>query len=115
MMALDWMGSKFCGFDGFLLLVVVGARNELRSILPTLVLTPLKTNTQFVCRRGCTLLNSTQIILNHLLTQLGFLKACSQIGNLLLKLDVLFDSMERLPLIEPHTSHRGDKTLYQEE
>jgi hypothetical protein len=35
----------FDGFDGFLFLVVVGARNELRSTLLTLVLTPLKTNT----------------------------------------------------------------------
>jgi hypothetical protein len=54
----------FGGFDYFLFLVVVGSRNKLRSTLPTLVLSPLKANTQFVCGLGCTLLNLTQIILN---------------------------------------------------
>jgi hypothetical protein len=75
---------SFGGFDGFLLLVVDGARNKLGSTLSTLVLTPLKANTQFVCGFGCTLLNSAQVILNQFLTQLGFLKTCSNIGNLLL-------------------------------
>jgi hypothetical protein len=95
-----WVGwvVNFGRFDCFLLLVVGGAGNELRSILLTLILTPLKTNTQFVCGFGCTLLNPTQIILNHLLTQNGLLKMCSQIGNLLLKLDVLFGSMEKFTL-----------------
>jgi hypothetical protein len=79
-------------------MVVGGAGNELGSTLLTLILTPLKTNTQFVCGFGCTLLNPTQIILNHFLTQNGLLKMCNQIGNLLLKIDVLFGSMEKLTL-----------------
>jgi hypothetical protein len=95
-----WIGwvVGFGGFDCFLLLVVGGARNEFRSTLLTFILTPLKTNTQFVCGFGCTLLNPTQIILNHLLTQNGLLKMCHQIGNLLLKLSVLFDNMKKLTL-----------------
>jgi hypothetical protein len=42
-----WIGwvVSFGGFDYFLLLVVVGVSNKLRSTLPTLVLTPLKANT----------------------------------------------------------------------
>jgi hypothetical protein len=66
-----WIGwvVSFDGFDYFLLLVVTGARNKLRSTFPTLVLTPLKTNTQFVCGLGYTLLNPTQVLLNHFLTQ----------------------------------------------
>jgi hypothetical protein len=90
-----WVGwiVSFGRFDCFILLVVSGARNELGSTLLTLILTPLKTNIQFVCGFGCTLLNPTQIILNHLLTQNSLLKTCSQIGNLLLKLDILFGSM----------------------
>jgi hypothetical protein len=78
--------------------VVVGVRNKLRSTPLTLVLTSLKTNTQFVCEFCVTLLNSTQIVLNHFLSQNSFLKLCSQIGNLLLKLDVLFGSMKKLTL-----------------
>jgi hypothetical protein len=95
-----WVGwvVSFGGFDCFLLLVVGGDGNKLVSTLLTLIFTPLKTNIQFVCEFGCTLLNPTQIILNHLLTQNGLLKTCSQIGNLLLKLDVLFGSMEKLTL-----------------
>jgi hypothetical protein len=85
-----WVGwvVSFGRFDCFQLLVVGGAGNELGSTL----LTHLKTNTQFICELGCTLLNLTQIILNHLLIQHGFLKTRSQIGNLPLKLDVLFGS-----------------------
>jgi hypothetical protein len=75
---------SFGGFECFLLLVVVGARVELRSTLLTLVFTPLKANTQFVCGFGCTLLNLAQIILNHLHTQNVLLKTCSQISDLLL-------------------------------
>jgi hypothetical protein len=92
-----WVGwvVRFGGFDCFLFLVVGGAGNELGSTPLTLILTPLKTNTQFVCGFGCTLLDPTQIILGHLLTQNGLLKMCSQIGNLLLKLGVLFGSMEK--------------------
>jgi hypothetical protein len=62
-----WIGwvVSFGGFDCFLLLVVVGARNKLGSTLSTLVLTSLKPNTQFVCGFGYTLLNPTQIILNQ--------------------------------------------------
>jgi hypothetical protein len=89
---------SFGGFDCFLLLVVGGARNELGSTLLTLILTPIKTNTQFVCGFGCTLLNPTLIILSHLLTQLGFPKMCSQISNLILYLSVLFGSMKKLNL-----------------
>jgi hypothetical protein len=42
-----WTGwvVSFGGFDCFLFLVIVGARNKLRSTLHTLVLTPLKANT----------------------------------------------------------------------
>jgi hypothetical protein len=78
--------------------MVDGARNKLGSTLLTLILTPLKSNTQSVCGLGCTLLNPTQVLLNYLLTQHGFLKTCSQIGNLLLKLGVLFGSMKKLTL-----------------
>jgi hypothetical protein len=75
-----WTGwvVSFGGFDCFLFLVIVGARNKLRSTLHTLVLTPLKANTQFLCGLGCTLLNSTQIILNHFLTHHGSLKMRSK-------------------------------------
>jgi hypothetical protein len=104
-----WVGWVVCfgGFDGFLLLVVVGARNKLRSTLPILVLTSLKANTYFVCGFGCTLLNSTQVLFNHFLTQRGFLKTCSKIGNLLLQLGVLFDSIEKLTL--ERTTHLTQK------
>jgi hypothetical protein len=61
-----WVVS-FGGFDCFLFLVVVAARNKLWSTLHTLVLTPLKANAQFICGFGCTFLNSTQIILNYFL------------------------------------------------
>jgi hypothetical protein len=42
-----WTGwvVSFGGFDCFLLFVVVGGRNKLRSSLLTLALTPLKANT----------------------------------------------------------------------
>jgi hypothetical protein len=95
-----WIGwvVSFHGFDDFLLLMVAGARNELRSTLPTLVLTPLKTNTQFVCGFDYTLLNPTQIILNQFLTHRSSLKSRSKISNLLLHLGVLFGSMEKLTL-----------------
>jgi hypothetical protein len=72
---IGWVVS--CGgFDCFLLLVVAGARNKLGSTLPTLVLTSLKSNTQFVYGFGCTLINSAHVMLNHFVTQLGFLKMC---------------------------------------
>jgi hypothetical protein len=95
-----WIGwvDGFGWFECFLFFMVVGARNKFRSTPLTLVPTYLKTNTQFVCRFCGTLLNSTQIVLDHFLAQSSFLKACSQIGNLLLKLSVLFDSMEKLTL-----------------
>jgi hypothetical protein len=81
-----WAGwvVSFGGFDCFHLLVIVGARDELRSTLHTLVLTPLKTNTQLVCGLGCTFLNMTQIILNHFLTHNRPLKMRSQVSNILL-------------------------------
>jgi hypothetical protein len=81
-----WMGwvVSFCGFDCFLLFVVVGVRNKFESSLPTLVLSPLKANTQFVCGFGCTLLYLTQVILNHFLAHNSSLKTQSQICNLLL-------------------------------
>jgi hypothetical protein len=84
MVDLDWMDSGFGGFDCFFLFVIGGARDKLGSTLFTLVLTPLKANTQLVSGPGCTLLNQTQIILNHFLAQNGFVKTRSQISNLLL-------------------------------
>jgi hypothetical protein len=88
----------FGGFDCCFLFVVGGAGNELGSTLLTLILAPLKTNTQYVYGVGCTLLNLAQIFLDHFLTQNSFLKTCSQIGNLLPKLGVLFSSMKKLTL-----------------
>jgi hypothetical protein len=81
-----WVGwvVSFGGFDYFLLLVIVGARDELRSTLHTLVRAPLKTNTQLVCGLGCTLINMTQIILNRFLTHNRPLKMRSHVSNLLL-------------------------------
>jgi hypothetical protein len=95
-----WIGwvVSFGGFDCFLFFVVVGGRNKLGSTLLTFVLTSLKPNTQFVSGLGCTLLNSTQIILNHLLTHNSSLKTRSQVSNLLLQLIVFFGSMEKLTL-----------------
>jgi hypothetical protein len=90
-MNFDW-------FECFLFFMVAGARNKHRSTLLTFLLTSLKANTQSVCGLGYTLLNPTQILLNHLLPQHDFLKTCSQIGNLLLKLGVLFGSMKKLTL-----------------
>jgi hypothetical protein len=95
-----WVGwvVSFVGFDCCFLFVVGGARNELGSTLLTLIHTPLKANTQSVCGFDCTLLNPAQILLNHFLDQNGFLKARSQISDLLLKLGVLLGSMENLTL-----------------
>jgi hypothetical protein len=78
--------------------MVGGAGNEFGSTLLTLILTPLKTHIQSVCGFVCTFLNPAQIPHNHFLAQNGSLKACSQISDLLLKLDVLFDSMKKLTL-----------------
>jgi hypothetical protein len=75
-MALDWMSSGFGWFECFLLFVVVGARNKLRS----------------------TLLIPTQILLNYFLAQNISLMTRSQISNLLLQLSVLFGSIEKLTL-----------------
>jgi hypothetical protein len=91
--------------------VVVEARNELINTFLTLILTPLKSNTQFICGFGCTLLNLAPVILYHFLAQNSFLKTCNQIGNLLLKLDVFLIVWKSLPLREPHASHEEDKTL----
>jgi hypothetical protein len=88
----------FGWFECFLFFMVAGARNKLRSTLLIFLLTSLKPNTQSVCGLGCTLLNPAQILLDYFLTQSSFLKTCSQIGNLLLKLGVLFGSMEKLTL-----------------
>jgi hypothetical protein len=81
-----WIGwvVSFGGFDYCFLFMVGGAGNKLGSTLLTLILTPLKTNTQFVCGFGYTLLNPAQILLNHFLAQNGFLKMRSQISDLLL-------------------------------
>jgi hypothetical protein len=81
-----WIGwvVSFGGFKYFLLFVVAGARNNLGITLLTLVLISLKSNAQFVYGIGCTFLNSTQVILIHFLTQLGSLKTCRQVSNLLL-------------------------------
>jgi hypothetical protein len=91
--------------------MVAGARNKLRSTLLIFFLASLKTNPQSVCGFGCTLLNPAQIPLNHFLGQNGFLKTCSQISDLLLKVGVLFGSMKNLPLRETHASHGGDKIV----
>jgi hypothetical protein len=95
-----WVGwvMSFGWFECFLFFMVARAGDKLRSTLLTLFLTSLKPNTQSVCGLGCTLLNPTQVLLNHFLAQNGFLKMCSQIGSLLLKLGVLFGSMEKLTL-----------------
>jgi hypothetical protein len=82
-LVIGWVVS-LGGFDGFLLFVVGGGGNELGSTLLTLVLITLKANTQSVCGFSCTLLNPTQVLLNHFLAQNNFLKTCSQIGNLIL-------------------------------
>jgi hypothetical protein len=97
-MALDWMGNEFGWFECFLFFMVAGDRNKFRSTLLILFLTSLKPNPQSVCGFGCTLLNPAQILLNHFLTQNGFLKTRSQISDLLLKLGVLFGSMKKLTL-----------------
>jgi hypothetical protein len=105
-----WIGwvVSFGGCYCFLLFVVVGGRNKLVTTLLSLVLTSLKPNTQFVCGLGCTLLNSTQIILNHFLTLHHSLKMRSQIDNLLLYLSILFGSMEKLTLERTtHFTQRG--------
>jgi hypothetical protein len=102
---------SFIGYDYSFLFVVGGAGNELRSTLLTLILTPLKVNTQSICGFGCSLLNPTQLLLNHFLTQNSFLKTCSQIDNLLLKLGVPFGSIKKLTLKETHALHEGYKTV----
>jgi hypothetical protein len=81
-----WIGwvMSFDGFDCCFLFVVGGAMNKLGSTLLTLILTPLKPNTQSVCGLGCTLLNPAQILLDYFLAQNSFLKTCSQISDLLL-------------------------------
>jgi hypothetical protein len=63
-----WVVS-FGGFDYFLFFMVVGGWNKLESSFFTLVITPLKANTQFVCEFCCTLLDPTQVILNYFLSQ----------------------------------------------
>jgi hypothetical protein len=95
-----WIGwvMGFGWFECFLFFMVAGARNKLKSTLLTFLLTSLKPNTQSVYGLDCTLLNLAQILLDHFLTQTSFIKTCSQIGNLLLKLGVLFGSMEKLTL-----------------
>jgi hypothetical protein len=73
-----WVGwvVSFGAFDCFLLFVVGGAGNELGSILPTLIVTTLKTNTQFICGLGCTLLNPTKIVIFSL--KIVFLRRASK-------------------------------------
>jgi hypothetical protein len=106
-----WIGwvVSFGEFDCCFRFVVGGAGNELGSTLLTLILIPLKINTQFVCEFSCTLLHPTQVLLNHFLAQNSFFKTCSQICNLLLKLDILFDTIKSLSLREMHASHGGEK------
>jgi hypothetical protein len=109
-----WTGwvVSFGEFDCFLLFVVVGGRNKLESSLLTHVLIPLKANIQFICGFGCTLLNSTQVILNYLLTYNSSLKMSSQIYNLLLQLGVLFGSMKKLTLERTtHYAQRGQNSV----
>jgi hypothetical protein len=92
--------------------MVAGARNKFMSTLLILLLTSLKLNLQSVCGLGCTLLNPAQVLLNHLLTQHSFFKMCSQKGNLLLKLGVLPDSIEKL-ILERDTcfTRRGQNSV----
>jgi hypothetical protein len=56
-----WLGIGwvvgFGWFGWFFLFVIIGVRNKLESTLFTFILTSLKTNTQFVCGFGYTLLN----------------------------------------------------------
>jgi hypothetical protein len=104
-----WIGwvMGFDWFEYFLFFIVAGARNKLRSTLLILFLTSLKPNPQFVFGFDCTLLNPAHL-LNHFLAQNGFFKMCSQINNLLLQLDVLFGSMEKLTLErETYFTRRG--------
>jgi hypothetical protein len=82
-LGIGWVVS-FGGFYGFLIFVVGGARNELGSTLLTLILTPLKANTESVCGFSCTLLIPTQVLFNHFIAENRFLKMGNQIGNLLL-------------------------------
>jgi hypothetical protein len=96
-LCIGWV-MGFGWFECFLFFMVAGARKKLRSTLLIFLLTSLKPNTQSVCGLGCTLVNPTQILVDHFLTQSSFIKMCSQIGNLLLKLGVLFGSMEKLTL-----------------
>jgi hypothetical protein len=109
-----WIGWVM-GFDWFeclLFFMIAGARNKLERTLLTLILTPLKPNTQSVCGLGCTLINPAQILLDHFLTQSSFLKACSQIGNLLLKLSIVFGSMEKLTLErDTYFTRRGQNSI----
>jgi hypothetical protein len=95
-----WIGwvMGFSWFEWFLFFMVAGARNKPRSTILTLLLTSLKPNTQSVCGLGCTLLNLAQILLDNFLAQNSFLKPWSQTSNLLLKLSVLFGTMEKLTL-----------------
>jgi hypothetical protein len=81
-----WIGwvVSFGGFDCFLLLVLVRARNKFGSTLLIFVLTSLKPNTQFICELGCTLFHTVQVILNHFLAHHSSLNTRSQTGNLLL-------------------------------
>jgi hypothetical protein len=102
-----WIGwvMGFGWFECFLFFMVAGARNKLRS---TLFLASLKPNTQSVCGLGCTILNPAQIIIDHFLAQNSFLRTCSQICDLLLKLGVLFGSMEKLTFErDTHFTQRG--------
>jgi hypothetical protein len=91
--------------------VVVGARKKLRSTLPTLILTPLKSDTQFICGLGCTLLNPTQVLLNQLLTHHSSFMVRSQIEYLLLQLSDLIGSMQKITLERTTHLAQGDKTL----
>jgi hypothetical protein len=70
---IGWVVS-FDGFECFFLFVIIGDRNKLGSTLFSFILTSLQTNTQFICGFSCTLLNSTQVLLNHFLTHHGSLK-----------------------------------------
>jgi hypothetical protein len=88
----------FAWFDCFRFFMLAGARNKHRSTLLIFLLTSLKLNTQSICGFSCTLLNPAQVLLNHFLAQSSVLKMCSQIDNLLLKVGVLFGSIEKLTL-----------------
>jgi hypothetical protein len=98
---------SFGGFDCCFLFVVGGAGNELKSILLTFfshLSNPTPNLYVDLVAHSSTLLKSSSMIF----AQNGFLKMRSQISDLLLKLRVLFGSMDKLTLErDTHFTRRG--------